>query len=156
MSANREFKRYHLQGMIDSLAKDQDATREYFEFLFNVMRGKVKVRRMVRAPGPDEDIASVALIPLVDEIPTIKEMMDAGKEINRYYNGNAPTNIEVTHSGSVRHERDLSTYTDAELVDLERLLSKSEMIEGVAVPAPIVQDALPEGVSEAELIEDKE
>ncbi len=50
----------------------------------------------------------------------------------------------------MRHERDLTAYTDAELVDLERLLSKSEVIEGVVLPQPIVQDALPTGESESE------
>lgn len=146
------FKRYHLQGMIDSLAKDGDATREYFEMLFAVMRGEKRVRRLVRAPAPHEDSESIALIPLVDEVPTIKEMMDAGKEINRYYNGNAPTNVNVNVSGSVKQERDLSRMSDAELDQLEALLTKTEIIEGIAVPATIEQDALPAGESEAELI----
>lgn len=146
-----EFRRYHLKSMIDSLAFEGDATREYFAFLFDVMRGKAKIKRLAREPGPHEDSASAALIPEIEDVPTFADRMNAGKEINRYYNGNAPTSVDVNVSGVVHQMRDLRAYTDLELDELERLLSKAPMLEVVASEVPIVQDALPMGETEAEI-----
>jgi hypothetical protein len=103
-----------------------------YDGILRIAQGLETFETLAREPGPDEDIASVALIPKVRKFPSIRERLDAWQILAEHLNGKPSVDVDVTHhAGEPVGARDYSKLSDAELEQLERFLT---MTEGARAP----------------------
>lgn len=118
-----------------------------YDGILRIAQGLETYETLSREPGPDEDIASVALIPKVRKVPSIRERLDAWQILAEHLNGKPAVEIDVSHTVNTEPRRDYSKLSDAELEQLERMLAAAE-----TNPPQIVEGEIVSVTSNAEEI----
>jgi hypothetical protein len=118
-----------------------------YDGILRIAQGLETYETLAREPGPDEDIASVALIPHVRKVPTIRERLDAWQILAEHLNGKPAVEIDVTHNLGETKPRDYSKLSDGELEQLERMLAAAEtqpqIVEGEIVSVSPAKEPTP-------------
>lgn len=132
------------------------------EVLVSIMEGRLTYKRLVRDPGPDENPASAALIPVVEVVPTIAERKDVAKFLFEHLAGKARQDIAVDYSGEVTTKTTYQQLDDESLSKLKELLKRAkgaaeDIIEGEVVgERPTLPESTPGVTTLAAIAHDSE
>jgi hypothetical protein len=108
-----------------------------YEGILAIAEGRISLEVLSREPKPHEDSVSVALIPTVRRVPSIRERLDAWEFLAEQLNGKAVSSIDLTaRVDAAPPQRDYARLTDEELAAAERALRKA--VRGDVVDAEIV------------------
>lgn len=125
-----------------------------FDLLWSIARGELSFETLSREPGPNEDTISAALIPKVRIVPSIRERMDAAEILLAHLVGKPVSAVEVeahvAHEHRIGSARDLSKLADADLAQLEALLSKATPARPAGASEAVVDAEIVEPVPEPE------
>lgn len=109
-----------------------------YDAILDIAEGRTSFEVLAREPGPEEDFASAAQIPIVRKVPSIRERLDAWEFLAEQLNGKAPQSIEV--EGEITHTHtmiDPMRLARGKLDELEALLDEAA-IEGEVVESNAV------------------
>lgn len=110
-----------------------------YDGILAVAEGRTTIRALAREPGPSEDAHSVALIPIVTKVPSVRERLDAWIFLVEQLNGKATVGIEMDLHVHDATAPKLDEFSDAELEQFERFLERAippEDAEIVTEPEP--------------------
>lgn len=116
-----------------------------YRAILDIAEGKISIETLAREPKPHEDSISVSMIPTVRKVPSIRERLDAWTILAEHLNGKPPSSLDITVDDAREPERrpNYRTLSDADLSNLEQLLTKAKGATEEEIDAEIVIEQPP-------------